>query len=97
MPVCDCCRRDKPDVKIRVRLRGVDNRGKNTAKPFHGSLSNDCLTRIGRFGSAEQRWLLHQIMQASAYRSNPSGEAPTWNGHTTPFLFVLSPLNPWGH
>ena len=33
MPVCDCCRRDKPDVKIRVGLRGIDNRGKNTARP----------------------------------------------------------------
>ena len=66
MPVCDCCRRDKPDVKIRVGLRGVDNRRKNAARPFHCPLCNDWWT--GRFGSAEQRWLLHQIMQASAYR-----------------------------
>ena len=28
MPVSDCCRRDKPDLTIRVGLRVVDNRGK---------------------------------------------------------------------
>jgi hypothetical protein len=27
MPVSECCRRDKPDLKIRVGLRVVDNRG----------------------------------------------------------------------
>jgi hypothetical protein len=63
MAVCDCCRRDKPDVKIRVGLRGIDSRGNSTAKPFHGPLCNDCLARTDRFGSAEQRWLLQKIVQ----------------------------------
>jgi hypothetical protein len=63
MAVCDCCARDKPDVKIRVDLRGIDHRGSITVKPFHGPLCNDCLAKTGRFGSAEQRWLLHQIVQ----------------------------------
>jgi hypothetical protein len=72
MPGVRLLPRDRPDVKIRVRLRDVDNRGKNTARPFHGPLCNDCLARTDRFGSAEQRWLLYH-MQASEYRSNPSG------------------------
>jgi len=63
MPACDCCGRDKPDVKIRVGLRGVDSRGKVTAKLFHGPLCDDCLALTGRFGSPERRWLLRQIMQ----------------------------------
>jgi hypothetical protein len=63
MPVCDCCRRDKLDVKIRAGLHGADNRGKSTARPFYGPLCNDCLARTSRFGSPEQRWLLRQIMQ----------------------------------
>ena len=63
MAACDCCGRDKPDVKIRVNLRGIDHRGSSTAKPFPGPLCNDCLAKTGRFGSAEQRWLLLQIVQ----------------------------------
>ena len=63
MAACDCCGKDKPDVKIRVGLRGVPSRGNVTATPFHGPLCNDCLARTGQFGSAEQRWLLHQIIQ----------------------------------
>jgi len=66
MAVCDCCRRDKPDVKIRVGLRGTDGRGNSTAKPFHGPLCNDCLAGTNRFGSGEQRWLFRQIVQKSA-------------------------------
>ena len=91
MPVCDCCRRDKPDVKIRVGLRGVDNRGKNTARPFHGPLCNDCLARTGRFGSAEQRWLLHQIMLASALK-------PQWRSPDVERSYhsVLFGLTRWG-
>jgi hypothetical protein len=65
MAICDCCGRDKPDVKIRVGLRGADHRGHSTEKPFHGPLCDDCLARISRFGSPEQRWLLNQIMQGA--------------------------------
>jgi hypothetical protein len=72
MAACDCCGRDKPDVKIRVDLRGKDHRGSVTAKPFHGPLCDDCLAKIGRFGSAEQRWLLHQIV-----RGTQTGQKPT--------------------
>jgi hypothetical protein len=64
MAACDCCGRDKPDVKIRVDLRGIDHPGSITAKPFHGPLCNDCLAKTGRFGSAEQRWLLYRIQGA---------------------------------
>jgi hypothetical protein len=63
MRLLHCCGRDKPDVKIRVDLRGIDHRGSITAKPFHGPLCDDCLAKTGRFGSAEQRWLLYQIVQ----------------------------------
>ncbi len=66
MAVCDCCRRDKPDVKIRVGLRGIDSQGNSTTKPFHGPLCNDCLAGTDRSGSAEQRWLLRQIRQKNA-------------------------------
>src|SRR5260221_14590514 len=62
MAACDCCSKDKPDVKIRVGLRGAPSRGNVTATPFHGPLCNDCLARTSEFGSTEQRWLLHQIM-----------------------------------
>jgi hypothetical protein len=65
MAVCDCCGRDKPDVKIRVGLRGLDHRGHITAKPFHGPLCDDCLARASRFGSAEQRWLFNRILQGT--------------------------------
>jgi hypothetical protein len=61
MAVCDCCAREKNDVRIRVGLRGLDQQGQLTAKPFHGPLCDDCLARANRFGSAEQRWLLHRI------------------------------------
>jgi hypothetical protein len=63
MAACDCCGTDKPDVKIRVGLRGADSRGNITATPFHGPLCNDCLARTSESGSTEQRWLFHQIMQ----------------------------------
>jgi hypothetical protein len=65
MAACDCCGRDKPDVKIRVDLRGIDHRGSITAKPFHGPLCDDCLAKTGRFGSTEQRWLLYRIIQGA--------------------------------
>ena len=63
MPACDCCGREKLDVKIRVGLRGIDSRGKSTVRPFHGPLCDDCLALTSRIGSAEQRWLLRQIVQ----------------------------------
>jgi len=66
MAACDCCGGDKPDVRIRVGLRGLDYRGHITATPFHGPLCNDCLARAGRFGSAEQRWLFRQTEQKRA-------------------------------
>ena len=72
MAACDCCGRDKPDVKIRVDLRGIDHRGYITAKPFHGPLCDDCLAKTGRFGSAEQRWLLHQIIQGTQTGQKPA-------------------------
>jgi hypothetical protein len=65
MARCDCCGKDKSDVKIRVGLRGLDHRGHITPSPFHGPLCDDCLAKTNRFGSAEQRWLLHQITQGS--------------------------------
>jgi hypothetical protein len=65
MAVCDCCSNEKTDVRIRVGLRGLDQQGQLTAKPFHGPLCDDCLARAGRFGSAEQRWLLHRITAGS--------------------------------
>jgi len=65
MAVCDCCGAAKPDVRIRVGLRGLDHRGQITAKPFHGPLCDDCLARASRFGSAEQRWLFNQILQGA--------------------------------
>jgi hypothetical protein len=65
MAICDCCGKDKPDVKIRVDLRGRDHRGSVTAKPFHGPLCDDCLAKAARFGSTEQRWLLHRIIQGA--------------------------------
>jgi hypothetical protein len=45
MAVCDCCGSDKPDVRIRVGLRGLAHRGHRTAQPFHGPLCNECLSR----------------------------------------------------
>ena len=48
-------------MKIRVGLRTLDSRGKSTTKPFHGPLCDDCLTRVSRIGSVEQRWLFQQI------------------------------------
>ena len=86
MAACDCCGKDKPDVKIRVDLRGVDHRGSITAKPFHGPLCNDCLARTGRFGSAEQRWLLHQIIQGAQ-----TGQKPA----VKPRRGVVIPLQPF--
>ena len=65
-----CCGRDKPDVRIRVGLRGQDPNGTSTAKPFHGPLCNDCLARAGRIASPEQRWLFHQIMQRTSVTQN---------------------------
>jgi hypothetical protein len=42
MGVCDCCRRDRPDVKDSGRLCGVDRKGNSSAQ---GPLYNDCLAR----------------------------------------------------
>ena len=72
MAACDCCGRDKPDVKIRVDLRGIDHSGYRTLKPFHGPLCDDCLAKTSRLGSAEQRWLFHQIIQGTQTAQNPA-------------------------
>jgi len=69
MGVCVCCNRERADVKIRVGLRSLDTLGKTTAKPFHGPLCDDCLIRVTRNGSVEQRWLLQQIL-----RTEPEGQ-----------------------
>jgi hypothetical protein len=92
MAVCDCCGRDKSDVKIRVDLRGVDHRGYRTAKPFHGPLCNDCLAKTGRFRSAEQRWLLHQIMHEAQKVTQRAqiGQRPT----AKPRRGMVVPLRP---
>jgi len=63
MGMCVCCNRERADVKIRVGLRTLDTVGKTTAKPFHGPLCGDCLARVSRIGSIEQRWLLQQIVR----------------------------------
>jgi hypothetical protein len=63
MGVCVCCNRERADVKIRVGLRTLDTFGKSTTKPFHGPLCGDCLARVSRIGSIEQRWLLQQIVR----------------------------------
>ena len=34
MAVCDCCGRNKADVKIRVGLRGMDDCGPSPQNPF---------------------------------------------------------------
>jgi hypothetical protein len=71
MAQCNCCGRDKPDVRIRVGLRGQDPSGSSTAKPFHGPLCNDCLERADRVGSPEQRWLFHQTLQRTPIPAGP--------------------------
>jgi len=63
MGMCVCCNRESADVKIRVGLRTLDTLGKTTAKPFHSPLCGDCLARVSRIGSIEQRWLLQQIVR----------------------------------
>src|SRR5216683_1313047 len=87
MSVCVCCSRERPDVKIRVGLRTLDSRGKSTTKPFHGSLC-DCLMRVSRIGSVEQRWLFQQIV-----RNGPGmeiGQQP----HATPLSGVVVSFRP---
>jgi hypothetical protein len=69
MGVCVCCNRERAEVKIRVGLRTLDTLGKTTTKPFHGPLCDDCLIRVTRNGSVEQRWLLQQIL-----RTEPENE-----------------------
>jgi hypothetical protein len=76
MAACDCCGRDKPDVKIRVNLRGLDHHGHSTPKPFHGPLCDDCLAKTSRFGWPEQRWLLHQIVQGAQTGPKPVVKKP---------------------
>jgi hypothetical protein len=68
MGTCVCCRREKADLKIRVGLRTLDTSGKTTTKPFHGPLCDDCLIRVNRIGSIEQRWLLQQILRTEPER-----------------------------
>jgi hypothetical protein len=68
MGMCTCCNRERADVKIRVGLRTLDTLGKTTTKPFHGPLCDDCLVRVTRIGSVEQRWLLQQILQTEPKR-----------------------------
>jgi hypothetical protein len=68
MSVCVCCNRERADVKIRVGLRTLDTLGKTTTKPFHGPLCDDCLLRVTRIGSVEQRWLLQQIIRTEPER-----------------------------
>jgi hypothetical protein len=96
MAVCDCCGRDKPDVKIRVGLRGLDHRGHITAKPFHGPLCDDCLARAGRFGSAEQRWLFHRIVQVAL--PGEKRVSKPQRGEVIPLRLVRpKPSGPRGH
>jgi len=68
MSMCVCCNRERADVKIRVGLRTLDTLGKTTTKPFHRPLCDDCLVRVTRIGSVEQRWLLKQILQGEPER-----------------------------
>jgi hypothetical protein len=68
MGVCVCCNGERADVKIRVGLRTLDTLGKTTPKPFHGPLCDDCLIRVTRIGSVEQRWLLQQILRTEPER-----------------------------
>src|SRR6202051_3973504 len=63
MGLCVCCNPDSAHVKIRVGLRTLDTLGRTTTKPFHGPLCGDCLARVSRIGSIEQRWLLQQIVR----------------------------------
>jgi hypothetical protein len=47
--------------------------GKTTTKPFHGPLCDDCLIRVTRIGSVEQRWLLSErnwTARSQAAKSN---------------------------
>src|ERR1700736_3509971 len=76
MAVCVCCSRDRSDVKIRVGLRTIDRLRKITTKPFHSPLCDECLTKVSRIGSIEQRWVLLQIMRNERERhvvQKPSG------------------------
>jgi hypothetical protein len=68
MGECVCCNRERADAKIRVGLRTLDTLGKTTTKPFHGPLCDDCLIRVSRIGSVEQRWLLQQILRTEPER-----------------------------
>src|ERR1700719_2444334 len=68
MGACVCCNRERAGVKIRVGLRTLDTLGKTTTKPFHGPLCDDCLMRVTRIGSVEQRWLLQQILRKEPER-----------------------------
>jgi hypothetical protein len=96
MAVCDCCRRDKPDVKIRVGLRGIDSQGNSTANPFHGPLCNDCLARTDRFGSGEQRWLFQKIVQKGRGGQNvPKPAVAARRGEVVPIRPARSkPVDP---
>jgi hypothetical protein len=68
MGACVCCNRERAGVKIRVGLRTLDTFGKTTTKPFHGPLCDDCLIKVTRVGSVEQRWLLQQILRTESER-----------------------------
>ena len=86
MAVCDCCGSDKTNVRIRVGLRGFDQRGQLTDKPFHGPLCDECLARANRIGSAEQRWLFHRITEGT--------QQPFQNRVLKPRRGTVVPLRP---
>jgi hypothetical protein len=96
MVVCACCTRERPDAKIRVGLRTLDTLGKTTPKPFHGPLCDDCLIRVSRNGSVEQRWLLLQILRTEPER--PVFQKPSAPGGGTRARLIQSlGARPWTH
>jgi hypothetical protein len=78
MGMCTCCSRERSDAKIRAGLRTLDTSGKSTTKPFHGPLCDDCLIRVSRIGSVEQRWLLKQIVRQNQERQVVQKPSAAW-------------------
>ena len=78
MGMCTCCNRERADVKIRVGLRTLDTLGKSTTNPFHGPLCDDCLIRVSRIGSVEQRWLHKQIVRQNQGRQVVQKPSAAW-------------------
>jgi hypothetical protein len=84
--ISSCITRLLPQGQARRENSGWDTWRDSTAQPFHGPLCNDCLARTGRFGSAEQRWLLQQIVRkgARATASKAGGGPATRSSCVTP-------------